>query len=41
MGCVGIYVGLVLFSLSPAWYPIALAIAAFPSIWIGGKLKTR
>ncbi|HEY3430118.1 MAG TPA: hypothetical protein VGK39_05525 [Cyclobacteriaceae bacterium] len=40
MGCVGIYVGLVLFTLSPAWYPIALAVAAFPSVWFGGRLKT-
>lgn len=24
--------------LSPRWYPILLAVLAFPSIWIGGKL---
>ena len=41
MGCVGIYVGTVLFTLSPMWYPIALAVLAYPSVWIGGKLKTR
>src|SRR5688572_9805188 len=29
MGCVGIYVSLVLFTLSPIWYPVALAVAAF------------
>jgi hypothetical protein len=41
MGCVGIYVGAVLYTLSPIWYPIALAVAAFPSVWLGGKLKTK
>ena len=24
--------------LGPAWYPIALALLAFPSVWLGGKL---
>jgi hypothetical protein len=41
MGCIGIYVGVVLFTLSPMWYPIALAVLAFPSVWLGGRLKTR
>ena len=27
--------------ISPAWYPIALAVLAFPSVWAGGKLKTK
>lgn len=27
--------------LSPRWYPIALAVLAFPSIWIGGKLGIK
>ena len=27
--------------LSPAWYPIALALLAFPCVWLGGKLRTR
>lgn len=26
--------------LAPAWYPIALAVLAFPSVWLGGKLRT-
>ena len=26
--------------LSPAWYPIALAVLAFPCVWLGGKLRT-
>lgn len=38
MGCIGIYVG---WELSEHWYPIALAVAAFPSVWLGGKLKTK
>lgn len=41
MGCIGIYVGTVQYQLSPMWYPIALAVAAFPSVWLGGKLKTK
>lgn len=27
--------------LGPAWYPIALAVLAFPCTWLGGKLRTR
>ena len=27
--------------LGPAWYPIALALLALPSVWLGGKLKTK
>jgi hypothetical protein len=27
--------------LAPAWYPIALAVLAFPAVWIGGKLRTK
>ena len=26
-------------NLSEHWYPIALAVLAFPSVWLGGKLK--
>ena len=28
-------------NLSPAWYPIALAVLALPCTWLGGKLKTK
>ena len=28
-------------NLGPAWYPIALAVLALPSVWLGGKLKTK
>jgi ABC-type xylose transport system permease subunit len=24
--------------LGPSWYPIALAVTAFPCVWIGGVL---
>jgi hypothetical protein len=27
--------------LGPAWYPIALAVLALPSVWLGGWLRTR
>ena len=26
--------------LGPTWYPIALAITAFPSAWLGGRLRS-
>ena len=26
--------------LSPAWYPIALVVGAFPSVWLGAWLRT-
>jgi hypothetical protein len=26
--------------LGPDWYPIALAVTAFPSVWIGARLRT-
>jgi uncharacterized membrane protein len=28
-------------NLGPAWYPIALAVLALPSVWLGGKLRTK
>lgn len=28
-------------SLGPAWYPIALALSAFPTSWLGGTLHLR
>lgn len=28
-------------NLSAHWYPIALAVTAFPLVWLGGKLKTK
>ena len=34
-GIAGIFAG---WNLSAHWYPIALAIAAFPYTWLGGKL---
>ena len=26
--------------ISPAWYPILLALLALPCVWLGGKLRT-
>ena len=37
-GIGGIFAG---WNLSQHWYPIALAITAYPCVWLGGKLKTR
>lgn len=28
-------------TLSQHWYPIALAVLAYPSVWLGGKLKIK
>jgi hypothetical protein len=36
-GIGGIFAG---WNLSDHWYPIALAVTAFPCVWLGGKLKT-
>ncbi len=35
-GVIGIFAG---WNLSDHWYPIALAVTAFPLTWIGGKLR--
>jgi hypothetical protein len=37
-GIGGIFAG---WNMSDHWYPIALAVTAFPCVWLGGKLKTR
>jgi hypothetical protein len=29
------------FDPSQIWYPVALAVLAFPTVWFGGKLRTR
>lgn len=28
-------------NLGPRWYPIALAVTAFPTCWLGGWLQRR
>ena len=35
-GIAGVVVG---WNLSHHWYPIALAVTAFPLVWLGGKLR--
>ncbi len=35
-GTIGVVVG---WNMSAHWYPIALAVTAFPLTWLGGKLK--
>ena len=35
-GTIGVIVG---WNMSAHWYPIALAVTAFPLTWLGGKLK--
>lgn len=29
------------FDASQIWYPIALAVLAFPTVWLGGKLRVK
>jgi hypothetical protein len=38
MGMLGVIAG---WNLSAHWYPIALAVTAFPLVWLGGKLKMK
>lgn len=38
LGTIGVFIA---WDLSPHWYPIALAVTAIPSTWLGGKLKTK
>ncbi len=37
-GIAGVFIG---WNLSEHWYPIALAITAIPSVWLGGWWYTR
>jgi len=37
-GIAGVFAG---WSYGNQWYPIALALLAFPSVWYGGKLATK
>lgn len=38
LGGVGGVVAATTMPLSPLWYPVALAVLAFPSVWWGGRL---
>ncbi len=38
MSVIGVIVG---WDLSDHWYPITLAILAYPTVWLGGKLLTK
>jgi len=37
-GSAGAIAAITMADLGPAWYPIALAVSAFPCVWIGGVL---
>jgi hypothetical protein len=42
IGTVLSVIGLVvMWGVGPAWYPIALAVLAMPSAWLGGRLRGR
>ena len=40
-GTAGAVTAISMADLGPNWYPIALAVTAFPSVWIGGWVRTR
>jgi hypothetical protein len=37
-GVAGAATAITVADLGPKWYPIALAVTAFPSVWLGGRL---
>jgi hypothetical protein len=37
-GLIGVFAG---WNLSEHWYPIAIAVTAYPLVWYGGKLRLR
>ncbi len=40
-GTAGAIAAISMADLGPNWYPIALAVTAFPSVWLGGVLHAR
>ena len=40
-GTIGVIATINRRDLGPAWYPIAIAVTAFPLTWLGGRLGTR
>jgi len=40
LGVAGV-VGAIKIPVGPIWYPIAIAVTGFPSVWLGGMLYAR
>ena len=40
-GTAGAVASITMADLGPDWYPIALAVLGFPSVWIGGRVHRR
>jgi hypothetical protein len=40
-GTAGAIAAISMADVGPAWYPIALALTAYPSVWLGGVLHRR
>jgi hypothetical protein len=40
-GSAGVFVATTMADLGPSWYPIAIAVTAFPCTWLGGALGVR
>jgi hypothetical protein len=41
MATAGAVVAITRYDLGPDWYPIALALLAFPTVWLGGAVHRR
>ena len=40
-GSAGVIVAITMADLGPMWYPIAIAVTAFPCTWLGGVMGVR
>ena len=40
-GSAGVFVAFTMADLGPMWYPIAIAVTAFPCTWLGGVIGVR
>jgi hypothetical protein len=41
LATIGAVVALTGFDLGPAWYPVALAVTSYPTVWLGASLHER
>lgn len=41
LAAIGAAVALTQANLGPAWYPIALALVSFPTVWLGARWQVR
>jgi hypothetical protein len=41
LGTIGAIVAVTRGDLGPSWYPIAIAVTAYPCTWLGGRLEAK